>query len=82
MKPCHLEVNDSGGWRRVMTFDATDDDDSDTVMYHAGMLLQWSNGQRLKARLIIPGDTAPLMTWSYADGWREWVHPADRQPSC
>lgn len=79
-KPCHLEVNDSGGWRRVMTFDATEDDDADSVMHLADQLLRWGTNQRLKARIIMAGgvDTAPLMTWTVDDGWREWVHPKDR----
>lgn len=41
-------------------------------------LLRYSDSKRLKARLIIPGDTAPLMMWTAADGWRDWVHPAER----
>lgn len=79
-KPCHLEVNDSGGWRRVMTFDATDDDDADSVMHLADQLLRWGMNARLKARIIMAGGvhTAPLMTWTVDDGWREWVHPKDR----
>lgn len=79
-KPCHLEVNDSGGWRRVMTFDATYDDDADSVMHLADQLLRWGVTARLKGRIIMAGsvDTAPLMTWNKDDGWREWAHPKDR----
>lgn len=81
-KICHLEVNDAGGWRRVMSFDATHDDDSDDVMHQADQLLRWGVNARLKARIMIAGgvSTAPLMTWTADDGWREWVHPADRVP--
>ena len=68
-KPVNLDVNDSGSWRRVMTFDA---DDGDDVMHLAEQLLRWSSNDKLRARLIIPGDTAPLETWSKVDGWREW----------
>lgn len=75
VRPVHLEVNDSGGWRRVMTFDA--DDDSEAV-HLANGLLRLSCNPRLKARIIIPGDTAPLMNWNAADGWREWLHPGQR----
>lgn len=75
-KRVHLEVNDSGAWRRVMSFDAKHDDDVNSVMHLADQLLRWSDTSRLRARIIIPGDTAPLMLWTQADGWREWVHPA------
>lgn len=77
-KPIHLEVNHSGGWRRVMTFDAQHDVDRDAVLQAAGKMLRWADNPRLKARIIMPGDTAPLMTWKPATGWREWRHPADR----
>ena len=77
-RPCHLEVNDSGGWRRVMTFDLVDDEEGDDVMDAADRLLRYSVSRRSKMRLIIPGDTAPLMMWTAADGWRKWVHPAER----
>lgn len=75
VKTVHIEVNDAGGWRRVMSFDTADEAE---VLHQAGELLQWAtNRDRIKARVIIPGDTAPLMNWSYAEGWREWVSPAD-----
>ena len=77
----HLEGNDSGGWRRVMSFDATHDDDADSVMHLADQLLNWGTNTRLKARIIMADQsvsTAPLMTWTAAESWREWVHPADR----
>lgn len=77
-KRVHLEVNDSGGWRRVMSFDAQHDDDADTVMHLADQLLRWGDNPRQRARIIIPCDTAPLMTWCRRDGWREWQHPAER----
>lgn len=74
-KPINLEVNDSGAWRRVMTFDASNDDDSESVLHLADQLLRWGLNHRQRARLIIPADTAPLMTWSHEDGWRDWMRP-------
>lgn len=73
----HLEVNDSGGWRRITSFEveAWEEGDLETCAQH---LLEMSTNPRLKARVIIPGDSAPLVTWSMKDGWREWAHPADR----
>jgi hypothetical protein len=73
----HLEVNDSGGWRRITSFDLDTFEDGDLEVC-AEHLLELSCNPRLKARVIVPGDTAPLVTWTKADSWREWVHPADR----
>lgn len=76
-KRVHLEVNDSGGWRRVTDFDLAEVEDGD-VEHCAQQLLQMSCNPRLKARIIMPGDTAPLLTWSRIEGWREWVNPGER----
>lgn len=74
----HLEVNDSGVWRRVTSFDLNEFEDG-ALEYNAGTLFCWSTNERLKARIIIPGDTAPLVTWTREHGWREWAHPGERQ---
>ncbi|MBP9032543.1 MAG: hypothetical protein KBG29_01530 [Pseudomonadales bacterium] len=71
MNILHLEVNDSGGWRRVMSF-ANDPATLDNVQLRAAYLLMESDSQRIRARIIAPGDTAPVMTWTAADGWKEW----------
>lgn len=73
----HLEVNDSGGWRRITSFNLDDFQEGDLELC-AEHLLQMSTNERIKARVIMPGDTAPLVTWTRNNGWREWVHPADR----
>lgn len=73
----NLDVKDSGSWRRVTSFDIDQFEDGD-LEYHAQSLLELSNNPKLEARLIIPSDTAPLMTWTRENGWREWVHPAER----
>lgn len=74
----HLEVNDSGGWRRVTSFDLDTFEEGDLEVC-AEHLLQLSAHEHLKARIIVPGDTAPLVTWSRETSWREWVHPSQRQ---
>lgn len=71
-KPVHLEINNSGAWKRVLTFDVIDEED---VLYDAHRLLRWG-GERLKARVIMPGDTAPLLTWTAELGWQEWAERA------
>lgn len=72
MTTLHLEVNDAGGWRRVMSF-ARDGDTLGDVMYDAHKLLMLGlNATKIRARIIEPGNTAPLMTWTQKDGWRDW----------
>lgn len=67
----HLEVNDSGAWRRVSSFDLDDFNDGDLEVC-AEHLLELSTNPKLRARIIMPGDTAPLVTWERQAGWREW----------
>lgn len=38
----------------------------------AAYLLMESDSPRIRARIIAPGTTAPVMTWTAADGWKEW----------
>lgn len=71
MDTLHLEVNDAGGWRRVMSF-ASVSGTLREVMSNAGYLLSLSDSTRIRARIIAPGDTAPMVTWTVADGWKEW----------
>jgi hypothetical protein len=74
----HLEVNDAGGWRSVSSFNLADFNDGDLELC-AEHLLQLSNNPRIKARIIMPADTAPLVTWTRQEGWHEWVHPGSRR---
>lgn len=67
----HLDVNDSGAWRRVTSFDLNTFEDGD-LEHCAHHLLDLSSNKKLKARLIASGDTAPLMNWTHERGWREW----------
>ena len=71
MDTLHLEVNDAGGWRRVMSF-ANLTGTLREVMHAADYLLRLSDSERIRARIIAPGDTAPLMTWTADGGWKEW----------
>lgn len=71
MSVLHLEVNDSGGWRRVMSF-ADSFEQRVAVKHFAEGLLERSDSPRIRARIIAPGTTAPLMTWTASDGWKEW----------
>lgn len=81
----HLEVNDSGAWRRVCSFDARwfKAGDLETCAQH---LLEMGTNQRLRARVIAPGCTAPISVWTREQGWRDWgearaaASTAERRP--
>jgi len=66
----HLDVNDNGAWRRVTSFDLDAFEDGDLELC-AEHLLEMSANEKLRARIIMPGDTAPLLRWNRVDGWRE-----------
>jgi hypothetical protein len=66
-RPCKLQVNTSGAWRNVLDFDAKDEA---AVLHSAADLFAY--GGKATLRIIMPGDTAPLMAWSLKDGWREF----------
>ena len=66
-KSVKLQVNPTGAWRNVLDFDC---EDEDAVRHAAAELFQWCKGAKL--RCIIPGDTAPLMQWTYDTGWVAW----------
>lgn len=67
----NLEVNDSGAWRRVTSFNLDAFEDGD-LEYLVEQLLCESTSDKIKARLIIPGDVAPLVDWNKVSGWRVW----------
>ena len=67
----NLEVNYAGAWKHVTSFDLDTFEYGD-LEHCAHGLLELSANEKLKARLIAPGETAPLMTWSHAHGWEEW----------
>ena len=65
-----LQINLSGTWRDIMTFDVGQDALVMDLAPRLFCLAQY--GERVKLRVIIPGDTAPLVVWSHAQGWLEW----------
>jgi hypothetical protein len=67
----NLEVNEKGAWRRVTSFDLDKIQDGD-LEYLTDALFSLSNNDKLAARIIAPGDVAPLMIWKHGDTWREW----------
>jgi len=67
----NLDINDSGSWRRVTSFDL-DALGEGHLEYLVEELLRESTNDKIKARLIIPGDVAPLVDWTKSDGWRVW----------
>lgn len=77
MLTLNLEVNDNGGWRRVMSFSATDDS---RVMELTARLLGAADNPKLRARIIGRGSTAPLVTWTQAHGWQPWRHQEGMTP--
>jgi len=68
----HLEVNDAGGWRRVMSFEKSSEPQFEGVLVSTHQLLRHSANPRLRARIIAPGTTAPLMTWTHDGQWQNW----------
>lgn len=67
----NLDVNDTGAWRRITSFNLDWFEDGDLELC-VQQLLELSDSPKIKARIIMPGETAPLVTWSRAEGWREW----------
>jgi len=64
-----LQVNTTGAWRNVMDFNVQDED----VLHLAASLFALDKDrERLRLRIIAPGDTAPLMDWTHQRGWLEW----------
>lgn len=75
-RPVKLQINTAGAWRDVITFDVECEDE---VLYHAPNLVGCSvHPDRVSMRVIIPGDTAPLLHWTHENGWREWASGAAR----
>lgn len=69
----NVDVKDSGSWRRVSSFNLDDFEDG-ALEHWLEKLFELSTYERIGVRIIIPGDTAPLMTWNKANGWKEWRH--------
>lgn len=65
----NLDVNDSGSWRRVSSFDL-DEADGDQLQQASDALLRQSNYRKLRARIVAAGDTGALMYWTREQGWQ------------
>lgn len=74
-RPLNFEVNTSGAWRRVAELDL-DRYAEGELLTLVSQLLQGATFERVTARLVIPGDTAPLWHWSKSAGWVQWKGPA------
>lgn len=73
-RPINLDINNSGSWKRVASFDLDElgilgDLDLQTAV---DRLFSMSKNEKIGARLIMPGDTAPLVTWTKSEGWVQW----------
>jgi hypothetical protein len=73
LKLCQLQVNvGTGAWRTVMDFEVLDES---TVLGHANILFRFGHthsAKGIRLRIMKPGDTRPLMFWSYIEGWQAW----------
>lgn len=58
----------------MASFNLDDFNDGD-LEHNAEALLSMSANPKLKARIVMPEETAPLVTWNKTDGWREWRIP-------
>ena len=71
LRPVNLQVNTSGAWRNVLTFDASIEGDiltlAERLFSHEACL-----ARNTTLRVIMPGDTAPLMHWEPDGGWHKW----------
>lgn len=65
----NLDVNDSGSWRRVSSFDL-DEADGDQLQQASDALLRQSNYRKLRARIVAAGETGALMHWTREQGWK------------
>ncbi len=62
-----LQINTSGAWRHMLDFDCAD---SGRVLPAAAELFSQI---KCTGRVIMSGDTAPLMHWTAEGGWVEWA---------
>lgn len=76
-KPVKLELNNSGSWKRLGSFDADDDEQASLVMDAAEALVQVLHNSEATNRCptmrVSIDATAVLLRWSLVDGWRDAV---------
>lgn len=85
-KPCRLELNNSGSWKLLATFDASNEGDADALMNAAETLVQaindTSSGRNPRTSLQIRTDEAypvTLMRWTHERGI--WVDARTGEPA-
>lgn len=62
-----LQVNTTGAWRNVMDFDLADEAD----VLHLAPQLFGSAVHAGSLRIIVPGETGWLASWTAENGWRD-----------
>lgn len=70
LKPVKLQVNTSGAWRDVVSFDAADPVNFEKVM-EAAQTLGDVTGAAFRI-VIRDGQQTCLRSWSPGKGWRIW----------
>lgn len=77
MKPVKLELNNSGAWKRLGSFDAEDDTQSDLVLDAAENLVKALHNsedpKRCPTMRVCIDDAlgAVLMRWDLTNGWHD-----------
>ena len=67
-RPVKLQYNCSGAWRNLLDFDRADE-----VRVMAAAEELFSGDTKTTLRVIIPGHTAPLVSWKHDTGWKKWM---------
>lgn len=76
-KPCRLELNNSGAWKLLGTFDAADEMQTALVLDAAEELIKTLNNggpaKRCPTLRVSTDETlgAVLMRWDIENGWRD-----------
>lgn len=71
LKPVNLQVNNSGAWKSIVHFDASNDMECQEVMSAAGTL-GCIDGKCTFRIVTNDGLQTVLMHWSVKDGWKAW----------
>jgi hypothetical protein len=76
-KPVKLELNNSGAWKRLGSFDAADDEQTALVLDAAEQLVKTlhnsEDANRCPTLRVCIDDSlgSTLLRWSLRDGWRD-----------
>jgi len=75
LKPCRLELNNSGAWKLLGRFDAAQDDQADEIMVAAASLADALNaaaGRHAITLRIATDDTHPDVLMRHAGDGKGW----------